>query len=101
MFALLWNLCAAVSGYLRVYAPTNRVIHWLRTPRGLRWAFPVALVATHLYLGLTWLAAQGVDRLDLGALNVLVLLFGWNAMKFAWMVVLSPLLLTKHAFGGV
>ena len=50
MLALLWNLSAAIRGYLRFYMPTNRAVDWLRTPRGLKWAIPVALVATPAYL---------------------------------------------------
>ena len=46
MFCLFWNLSAAVNGYARFYIPTNRAVDWLRTPRGLKWAIPVALVAT-------------------------------------------------------
>ena len=42
MLALLWNLSAAIRGYLRFYMPTNRALDWLRTPRGLKWAVPVA-----------------------------------------------------------
>jgi hypothetical protein len=90
MLTALWYFSAAIRGYLRFYMPTNRAVDWLRTPRGLKWAIPVALVATPAYLGLTALAIQGATRPGLGWLNVLVFLFSWNAMKFAWMVVLSP-----------
>lgn len=89
MLNSLWNLSAAIRGYLRFYMPTNRAVDWLRSPRGLKWAIPVALVATPTYLGLTALAIQGAARPGLGFLNALVFLFFWNATKFAWMVVLS------------
>ena len=100
MLAALWNLSAAIRGYLRFYMPTNRAIDWLRTPRGLKWAIPVALIAGPAYLGLTALAIQFGARPGLGCLNVLVFLFFWNAAKFAWMAVLSPLLLMRNALGG-
>lgn len=94
MFNLLWNLSAALNGYMRFYMPTNRAIDWLRTARGLRWAVPVALVATPAYLGLMVLAVEGAGQPSLGWLNLLVFLFYWNAMKFTLMAVLSvPLLL--------
>src|SRR4051794_10152730 len=80
--------------------PTNRAIDWLRTPRGLKWAIPIALVATPAYLGLTSLAIQAAARPDLGWLNSLVFLFFWNAAKFAWMATLSPFLLMRNALGG-
>ena len=97
MLTALWHLCAAIRGYLRFYMPTNRAVDWLRSPRGLKWAIPVALVATPAYLGLTALAIHFATRPGLGSVNVLVFLYFWNAAKFAWMAVLSPLLMLKAA----
>ncbi|MGL5823280.1 MAG: hypothetical protein ACRCYU_00220 [Nocardioides sp.] len=84
MLTALWNLSAAIRGYLRFYMPTNRAIDWLRTPRGLKWAIPVALIAAPAYLGLTALAIQAAARPGLGWLNLLVFIAFWNAAKFAW-----------------
>ena len=50
MLTALWHLSAAIRGYLRFYMPTNRAVDWLRTPRGLKWAIPVAFLATPTYL---------------------------------------------------
>jgi hypothetical protein len=100
MLALLWSLSAAIRGYLRFYMPTNRIIDWLRSPRGLKWAIPVALVAAPAYLGLTALAIEFAARPGLGWFTVLVLLFFWNAMKFAWLAVLSPLVLLRIVLAG-
>jgi hypothetical protein len=100
MLSLLWNLSAAIRGYLRFYMPTNRAVDWLRTPRGLKWAIPVALVATPAYLGLTAFCIQLAVRPGLGWLNVLVFLFFWNGLKFAWMAILSlPLVLSRGSRG--
>lgn len=94
MFIALWHLSAAIRGYLRYYMPTNRALDWLRTPSGLKWAIPVALIATPAYLGLTAVTIHFAAHPGLGFLNVLVFLFFWNAAKFAWMGVLSiPLML--------
>jgi hypothetical protein len=92
MLALLWNLSAAFRSYLRVYMPSNRAVDWLRTPRGLKWAIPAALVATPAYLGLTTIVIQLAACPGRGWFNVLVLLFFWNAAKFAWMAVLAPVM---------
>lgn len=100
MLTLCLSLSAAIYGYLQRYMPTNRAVAWLRTSRGLKWAIPVALVATPAYLGLTALAIQGAARPGLGWLNVLVFLFFWNAMKFAWLAVLSPLMLVRIVLAG-
>lgn len=82
MLALAIHLAAAIRGYLAFYMPTNRLIDWLRDPRGLKWAIPVALVATPAYLFAMSVCATVVDRGGPGSLNVLVLLFAWNALKF-------------------
>jgi hypothetical protein len=90
MLGLLWNLSAAIRGYLRFYMPTNRALDWLRSPRGLSWAIPAALVATPTYLYAMSFAAVVAERPGLGYVNLLVLLFCWNAVKFAWVAVLAP-----------
>ena len=91
MLTLLWNLSAAIRGYLRFHMPTNRAVDWLRSPRGLKWAIPVALAATPGYLGLTALSIHLAAGPGLGWLNVLVFLFSWNAIKFAVLGALTPL----------
>lgn len=91
MLALLWNLSAAIRGYLRFYMPTNRALDWLRTPRGLKWAIPIAVVATPSYLYAMSIAAVIAAEPGLGWTNVLVIIFLWNALKFAWAAVLTPL----------
>ena len=100
MLTLLWNLSAAARGYLRRYMPTNIAVDWLRTPQGLKWAIPVALVVTPAYLYAMSICAAIVDRGGPGWLNILVFLFFWNAMKFAWMGVLSPILLVGRLLRG-
>ncbi len=97
MFSLFWNLSAALNGYMRFYMPTNRTVDWLRTPRGLKWAVPVALVATPSYLFAMSVCVTLVERGGPGYLNVLVLLFAFNAMKFAVMGVLSLPMLFRAA----
>ena len=42
MLSACFRLAAAIHGYLAFYMPTNRAVDWLRTPRGLKWAIPVA-----------------------------------------------------------
>ncbi|WP_082748175.1 hypothetical protein [Nocardioides jensenii] len=95
MLALLWNISAALRGYLRFYMPTNRALDWLRTPRGLKWAVPIALVVTPAYTFGMSVAAVIATRPGFGWLYLLVLLFSWNAMKFIWMAVLSVPLVVR------
>jgi hypothetical protein len=96
MLALSIHLAAAVRGYLVFHMPTNRMIGWLRRPRGLKWALPVALVATPAYAFAMSVCATLVDRGGQGYLNVLVLLFAWNALKFAAAGLVSvPMILRR------
>ena len=89
MIALMWNLSTAVRGYLRYYMPTNVLLDRIRTRRGLKWGVPVAFVLVPAYLYTASLAATVVKQGWPGWLNVFVLLFLWNAMKFAAMVAWS------------
>ena len=101
MLALSIHLAAAIRGYLAFYMPTNRVIDWLRSSRGLKWAIPVAFLATPAYLFAMSVSATVVDRGGPGYLNVLVLLFAWNALKFAVMGAVSlPTLLWRSFASG-
>ena len=90
MLTMLWNLSAALRGYLRFYMPTNRLIDWLRSPRGLRWAIPVAATASVGYLYAMGVCADLAQAPSLDWLNVLVMLCFWNAVKFAWTALVSP-----------
>ena len=90
MLSLSFRLAAAIRGYLAFYMPTNRAIDWLRSPRGLKWAIPVALVATPAYLFAMSVCAVIIQRGGPGYLNVLVMLFAWNALKFVVIGMLSP-----------
>lgn len=94
MLALSIHLAAAIRSYMAYYMPTNRAVDWLRTPRGLKWAIPVALVATPAYLFAMSICAVTIERGGPGYLNVLVMLFAWDALKFALMAPVSlPLML--------
>lgn len=100
MLMLLWNLSAAIRGYLRFYMPTNRAVDWLRTLR-LKWAFPQALIAALIYLCAMRFCAIIVERGGPGYLNVLVLLFAWNSIKFAWIAVVAMFLHLARYVGVV
>ena len=90
MFTLLWNMSAALRGYLRFFMPTNRAVDWLCAPRGVKWAIPFAVVAASAYFLAMSVCATVVERGGSEYLKLLVLLFAWNAMKFAFLGVLTP-----------
>lgn len=89
MFTLLWNLSVALRGFLRFYTPTNRAADWLKSPRGLKWAVPVSLIATPCYLLAMSMCATLVEHGGPQYLNLLVVLFFWNGVKCAGVVVLA------------
>lgn len=79
MLALLWNVSASLRGHM----PTNRAVDWLRTPGGMKWAVPVAVIAVPAYLFAMSICATLVERGGPGSLNFLVAVFAWNSIKFA------------------
>ncbi len=81
MFRLLWNLSIRVRLFLRTYMPTNVLLNALRTRRGLRCGVPAMLIAAPYLLG-AWLLTVWIADGGPGWLNLLVLLFIWNALKF-------------------
>jgi hypothetical protein len=90
MLSLLWKLSAWLCDYRRVYIPSNRTVDRLRGARGRKWAIPVSLIATPSYLFAMSVCATIVEQGGPAYLNLLVLLFAWNAVKFAATGVLIP-----------
>ena len=97
---LLWNLSAAIRGYLRFYMPTNRALDWLRTPCGLKWAVPAAVAVAPGYFYAMSVSAVIAARPGLGWLNILVLLYCLKAVDFPLVPVIeminAPLLRSKN-----
>lgn len=94
MIRLLWELSVRTRNFLRRYMPTNILLDLIRTRRGLKWGIPAMLVAAPYMLAAsicTKLLADGGS----GLLNLLVLLFIWNAMKFLIMGPVSVGLLIR------
>lgn len=94
MIRLLWVGSVHTRNFLRRYMPTNILLDLIRTRRGLKWGIPAMLLA-----GLYLLAASICTKLIAdggpGWLNLLVLLFSWNAMKFLIMGPVSLILLAR------
>lgn len=94
MIRLLWALSVRTRCFLRRYMPTNILLDLIRTRRGLKWGVPAMLLAAPYLLAAsvcTSLIADGSP----GWLNLLVLLFIWNAMKFLIMGPVSLVLLIR------
>jgi hypothetical protein len=96
MLVLLWHASVGIRRYLRAYMPSNILLDHLRTPRGLRWAIPVALFLVPAYVFAASVAMTLVADGGSGWLNLGVLVWLWNAMKLAWMAVISPTMLLRR-----
>mgnify|MGYP001124968169 CR=1 FL=1 len=81
MFRLLWTFSARVRVFMRRYMPTNILLDAFRQRRGLKWGIPAMLLAAP-YLVAAWLCSTWVADGGPGWVNLLVLLFVWNALKF-------------------
>lgn len=94
MFCLLWVLSTRIRYYLRRYAPTNILLDAIRARRGLKWGTLVMLLAAP-YLYAAAICTAVIDRGGPGWLNILVLLFIWNASKMLWIGPISLILLVR------
>jgi len=81
MFAAIWMLSIRLRTFLRRYMPTNILIAAIFTRRGLKWGMPAMLIAV-VYLLTAVFCAGLVAEGGAGWVNLLVLLFLWNALKF-------------------
>ena len=81
MIRLLWALSAHARYYLRRYMPTNIALDAIRTRRGLKWGILAMLLAVPYFLAANYCITL-IEGGGPGWLNLLVLLFCWNTMKF-------------------
>jgi hypothetical protein len=81
MFRLTVQLIISMRAVL-AYAPSNRLMWHLRRRRGMGAAL-IAVAVGAVYLLAAATCAVLIDRGSPGWLNVLVLLFIWNALKLA------------------
>lgn len=91
MIRLLWALSAHARYYLRRYMPTNIALDAIRTRRGLKWGIPAMLLAVPSFLAANYYLTLIEDG-GPGWLNLLVLLFCWNTLKFLIMGPVSAIL---------
>jgi hypothetical protein len=87
MFDLILGLTARIYFAVRRFMPTNIVLDALHTRRGLKWGLPATLLAIPYVFGLV-LCVGLLEAGGSGWLNLLALLFAWNALKF---LVAGPL----------
>jgi len=94
MIRMLWATSVRTRYFLRRYMPTNIALDAIRTRRGLKWGVPAVLLAAP-YLLAASICANLVADGGPGWLNLLVILFVWNALKFIVMGPISLVLLAR------
>ncbi|MBS1698406.1 MAG: sulfate permease [Actinobacteria bacterium] len=78
------------------YAPTNLLINAIRyRRRGLKWGIPAMIVLGGGYIYGMAICYTIITREGPGPLNLLILLFFWNALKFLWTGPVSLIDLTR------
>jgi hypothetical protein len=97
MIQLLWTASVHTRNFLRRYMPTNRLLDAIRTRRGLKWGVPAMLLAGP-YLLAASICTSLINDGGPGWLNLLVILFIWNAMKFLIMGPVGIVLLIHVRF---
>ena len=101
MFEFILAVTARSYFFLRRFMPTAVVIDAINTRRGLKRGIPAMLLAVPYAIAAVYCRAQ-VDDGGPGWLNLLVLLFLWNMLKF---ILIGPISLLKliavHAREGV
>ncbi|QHC66370.1 sulfate permease [Rathayibacter sp. VKM Ac-2759] len=94
MFRIIWAISVRTRYFLRRYMPTNILLDAIRTRRGLRWGVPaMALAIPYLYAAS--ISAQLAEGGGPGWLHLFVMLFIWNALKFAFIGPISLALLIR------
>ncbi len=91
MFGLIWGVTARIHYAVRGFMPTNVVLDAVHTRRGLKWGVPAMLLAGPYALAALFCVGV-VEAGGSGWLNVIALLFVWNALKF---VVAGPMTLIR------
>lgn len=91
MFGLIWGATAHAYYALRRFMPTNILLDAIHTRRGLKWGVPAMILAVP-YAVATVLCAGLVDAGGSGWLNILAILFAWNALKI---LIAGPLTLVR------
>ena len=93
MFGIIWSLTARIHYSVRRFMPTNIALDAIHSRRGLKWGVPAMLIAVPYLLAAVFCIGLVEDG-GSGWLNLLALLFVWNALKF---IVSGPATLIRLA----
>jgi hypothetical protein len=94
MFRPLWAASVRTRYFLRRYMPTNVLLDLIHTRRGLKWGVPAMLIAAPYLLAVA-ICAQVVKDGGPSWLDLFVILFTWNSLKFLFIGPSSAALLFR------
>lgn len=96
--AYMYKAIAWVYCLFQTIAPTNILIRWIRRREHLKWGLPLgsALAVGYWFAMNAILTVTGTDRVTW--LGLFVILFFWNAVKFAAVAVASPFQLARARY---
>ncbi|WP_241843103.1 sulfate permease [Agromyces albus] len=81
MFGFIFAIVVRARVILRRLMPTNLVLDAIHTRRGLKWGVPAMLIAVPYGLAAVYCVGL-IERGAAGWLNLVVVLFVWNGLKF-------------------
>lgn len=99
MFGPIWIASIHTRYFLRHYMPTNILLDLIRMRRGLKWGVPAMLLAVPYFLAAA-VCVQILEDGEHGWLNILVLVFVWNALKFICVGPISFVILAGERLRG-
>ena len=99
-FLLILRTVATLHAYAHAYGPANLTIAYLRTPRGLKWAIPAALIAVPTCLYIASLMTALVDHGASKWLLLITFVSYVDASKFAALALWSPLMMLRRWFAS-
>lgn len=100
IFAASWALSARIYRLFQRFAPSNIIIRRVHTRDGVAWGPLVGLAGATLFGLLLVATATVVDRGGPAWVNAIVLVAFWDATKFAWLIPVSLVRLSRVRYQG-
>ncbi|KAE8765356.1 hypothetical protein [Georgenia thermotolerans] len=97
VFRLSFALTRMVIAAFQLWMPTNQLVRWIYTDRGLKWGAPIAVVLAPAYFQLGHLFQE---RIETGGSGWWWLALAWaviNCLKFVSVAVRAPLMWAYRA----
>lgn len=94
MFRLLWIASIRIRAFMRRYMPSNIILDYVRTRRGLKWG-PVVMLLAAPYAVAAYRLTVVIEAGGPEWLYLIVLVCLCSALKMIWIGPISLILLTR------